>query len=378
MTTITKERLLTIKQWRETYGPGSNVVLPAEEAEELARIALASLAAEPVAKIIAHYPLGVDVGKQKFVQAIRELPDFGGYLFAAPPAPIVPEEMYWQDAPVEGSSKAAAYATGWNDCREAMLQSGNFRENKNSSTNNFREIAETSTNYPAIPSEVLSAILKVARIRADFDDFDGDRRGIGDCLDEAEQELIVTISKYASQLAAEPIATNDVREQTAVPPVPEIQTDVAQAIENLKQKLVECNRYNYCADAVKGVEDASRVLALQNQNMSAPITPEAIENAIEYIRSIAFHIDEDDYHGKHIAYFMRQALAWLEGHSCSAESQGKSDNSPLPRYQVIELTVLVKQLVSQLKKAKPDCKLPDRAMDYLLRNGLVSAEGVLR
>ncbi|ENK9253222.1 DUF551 domain-containing protein, partial [Escherichia coli] len=99
-------------------------------------------------------------------------------------------------------------------------QSGNFRENKNSSTNNFREIAETSTNYPAIPSEVLSAILKVARIRADFDDFDGDRRGIGDCLDEAEQELIVTINKYASQLAAEPIAPNDVREQTAIPQVP--------------------------------------------------------------------------------------------------------------------------------------------------------------
>lgn len=47
MTTITKERLLTIKQWREIYGPGSNVVLLAEEAEELARIALASLEAEP-------------------------------------------------------------------------------------------------------------------------------------------------------------------------------------------------------------------------------------------------------------------------------------------------------------------------------------------
>ncbi|EHY6219039.1 TPA: DUF551 domain-containing protein [Escherichia coli] len=40
------------------------------------------------------------------------------------------------------------------------------------------------------------------------------------------------------------------------PPAPVIQADVAQAIENLKQKLVECNRYNYCADAVKGVEDA--------------------------------------------------------------------------------------------------------------------------
>ncbi|EER0258237.1 DUF551 domain-containing protein, partial [Escherichia coli] len=41
---------LTIKQWRETYGPGSNVVLPAEEAEELARIALTSLEAEPVSQ----------------------------------------------------------------------------------------------------------------------------------------------------------------------------------------------------------------------------------------------------------------------------------------------------------------------------------------
>ncbi|HGX1906765.1 hypothetical protein [Escherichia coli] len=58
--------------------------------------------------------------------------------------------------------------------------------------------------------------------------------------------------------------------------------------------------------------------------------------------------------------------------------QGKADNSPLPRYQVIELTMLVKQLVSQLKKAKPDCKLPDRAMDYLLRNGLLSVEDALR
>lgn len=146
MTTITKERIeLFIKN------PLENGLTRGEQME-LARIALASLEAEPVAKIIAHYPLGVDVGKQKFVQAIRELPDFGGYLFAAPPAPIVPEEMYWQDAPVEGSSKATAYATGWNDCREAMLQPGNFRENKDSSTNNFRKIPEASTSSPVTPA----------------------------------------------------------------------------------------------------------------------------------------------------------------------------------------------------------------------------------
>lgn len=50
MTTITRERLLKIQQWRETYGAGSNVMLPAEEAEELARIALASLDADPVSQ----------------------------------------------------------------------------------------------------------------------------------------------------------------------------------------------------------------------------------------------------------------------------------------------------------------------------------------
>lgn len=46
--TITRERLAKIKSWRETYGAGSNVMLPAEEAEELARMALAAMDSEPV------------------------------------------------------------------------------------------------------------------------------------------------------------------------------------------------------------------------------------------------------------------------------------------------------------------------------------------
>ncbi|ELP5232503.1 hypothetical protein R1Z32_001378 [Citrobacter freundii] len=50
-------------------------------------------------------------------------------LYAAPqlpqPVPGVPDEMYWHDEPVEGSTRAAAYATGWNACRAAMLQAGN-------------------------------------------------------------------------------------------------------------------------------------------------------------------------------------------------------------------------------------------------------------
>ncbi len=52
----------------------------------------------------------------------------------------------------------------------------------------------------------------------------------------------------------------------AVPPVPD---KIALAIENLKQKLVECNRYNYCADAVKGVEDACHAATLPRCHASA-------------------------------------------------------------------------------------------------------------
>ncbi|MBM2943838.1 hypothetical protein JRC15_13435 [Escherichia coli] len=82
MTTITKERLLTIKQWRETYGPGSNVVLPAEEAEELARIVLASLEAEPVAWMCDDEDGREYNGHNEFSYGRRGIP-----LYAVPPAP---------------------------------------------------------------------------------------------------------------------------------------------------------------------------------------------------------------------------------------------------------------------------------------------------
>ena len=88
MTTITKERLLTIKQWRETYGPGSNVVLPAEEAEELARIALASLEAEPIAYIFKH-----PAGKLFWALTDESNKDQSDVIpvYAAAPASVVPD-----------------------------------------------------------------------------------------------------------------------------------------------------------------------------------------------------------------------------------------------------------------------------------------------
>ncbi|GCG85020.1 putative phage protein [Escherichia coli] len=122
MITITKERLLTIKQWRETYGPGSNVVLPAEEAEELARIALASLEAEPVAYIFKH-----PAGKLFWAltdESNKEQPDVIP-VYADSPAPVVPDEIDVNDVPravTYFKTHRDCYADGWNACRAAMLQ----------------------------------------------------------------------------------------------------------------------------------------------------------------------------------------------------------------------------------------------------------------
>ncbi|HFU9024613.1 TPA: hypothetical protein ACIYIL_005425, partial [Escherichia coli] len=198
MTTITKERLLTIKQWRETYGPGSNVVLPAEEAEELARIALAALEVEPIGFRCRRND---NLGDWSYVYH-REPDDFERKhlviegIYAAPPAPVVPEEkpmpnplsMYAVDAVA-----AIAEVRGWNACRAAMLQAGNFRENKDSSTNNFRETSETSTNSPVIPdglSTVCAEAYQVVGVMADALGVFGDA-AVQKVLDNLSQQKLV-------------------------------------------------------------------------------------------------------------------------------------------------------------------------------------------
>ncbi|WP_353640676.1 hypothetical protein ABU996_12900 [Klebsiella variicola] len=53
---------------------------------------------------------------------------------------------------------------------------------------------------PAVPDDVLDALQKVARIRLDLNDFDGDRRGIADCLGDAEEALIEVVNRRAAML----------------------------------------------------------------------------------------------------------------------------------------------------------------------------------
>lgn len=157
MTTITKERIeLFIKN------PLENGLTRGEQME-LARIALASLEADPVKRVnsdqMRRVCLEANRHLDKYDAMAKEVNKLLGRI--APPAPVVPEEAtpenvemlsgYVSTYKLTDSERDIA-AEIWNACRTAMLQSGNFRESKNSSTNNFREIAETSTSSPVTPA----------------------------------------------------------------------------------------------------------------------------------------------------------------------------------------------------------------------------------
>ncbi|HAJ4864619.1 TPA: DUF551 domain-containing protein [Escherichia coli] len=157
MTTITKERIeLFIKN------PLENGLTRGEQME-LARIALASLEADPVKRVnsdqMRRVCLEANRHLDKYDAMAKEVNKLLGRI--APPAPVVPEEAtpenvemlsgYVSTYKLTDSERDIA-AEIWNACRTAMLQSGNFRESKNSSTNNFREIAEASTSSPVTPA----------------------------------------------------------------------------------------------------------------------------------------------------------------------------------------------------------------------------------
>ncbi len=145
MISITKERLLKLQQWRETYGLGSNVVLPAEEAEGLACIALASLEAEKSILYRERNPYnGLTTGWQELtVDEYEFIRDNAGEnaefrtVYTAPPAPVsVPDEMTMQKAlsAIDQLSwqecTRDAYMLGWNACRAAMLQGAENAESR--------------------------------------------------------------------------------------------------------------------------------------------------------------------------------------------------------------------------------------------------------
>ncbi|HGY4229687.1 TPA: hypothetical protein ACNVAS_004680 [Citrobacter amalonaticus] len=120
MTTITKERVAEIIHaaglepcdYEEVFGS-----IKTGEIVAMARIALASLEAEPVGTF-RKGPCGYSPSFHEDAMP----------LYAAPPAPVVPEEKTMADAIMEIDAKDAdrwtgriGFKKGWNACRDAML-----------------------------------------------------------------------------------------------------------------------------------------------------------------------------------------------------------------------------------------------------------------
>lgn len=145
MTTFTKEQLISHARESVSYledlkgraskeGEDCKVVLEMVERElELARIALASLEAEPVAWKVTFTQIdreyntftGMYSDKAEVERWVRlhEIGDFRAEitpLYAAPPAMVVPDEMDLLTCHLDGVTET--YADGWNACRAAMLK----------------------------------------------------------------------------------------------------------------------------------------------------------------------------------------------------------------------------------------------------------------
>ncbi|MEI9703060.1 hypothetical protein V5036_18450 [Enterobacter cloacae] len=144
MSTITKERIAELANFKPS---GSNSVNSAsrEEWQELARIALASLEAEPsyfVNRVKHSDAYGEDVELRTYcyeLDAMKSKDDFGGEIvpvYTDPPAPVsVPDEVTTEDCPAfvkyDVTDVDEAWSRGWNACRAALLAEAPQQEVKN-------------------------------------------------------------------------------------------------------------------------------------------------------------------------------------------------------------------------------------------------------
>ncbi len=238
--TITRERL-------EQLADNNTICKVSwDERIELAQIALAAMDSEPVAEVVSIYGDPEAFGEREIrpLVGIQQMP-YGTKLYRhAQPASereqVRQEHAEWSQetfgnvgpvGPLKHLSKEALEAAAepddlseWADMQfllwDAQRRAGITDEQitqamiEKLAVNKLREWPEPKDGEPrlhikeqpapVVPNDVLYALQKVARIRLDLNDFDGDRRGIADCLCDAEEALIEVVNCRAAMLAAAP------------------------------------------------------------------------------------------------------------------------------------------------------------------------------
>ncbi|XGP58306.1 hypothetical protein AAHW25_19540 [Klebsiella pneumoniae] len=178
------------------------------EASALARMALAAMDSEPVAVIdqanLDYLLSGADA--DVWPPQREEMGDVLLYRHAQPapeypetlPCPVLLEPGLRFGKGIKTSTMLAALARRAVYESDMAALSQEERAEFQARIEDFKALI--AQPVPVVPQDVLEALQKVARIRLDLNDFDGDRRGIADCLGDAEEALIDVVNRCAAML----------------------------------------------------------------------------------------------------------------------------------------------------------------------------------
>ncbi|WP_225974924.1 hypothetical protein [Klebsiella pneumoniae] len=180
------------------------------ESKELARIALAAMDSES-----GCLPLDYLQGQKDGLEWAAQLaeanhPETGDWLYDDPielakairKGPDMPPAQPAADSEPD-RNPVLAYADSYRDMAKQGVESVPIWSVITDLERNIAPLYRHA-QQPVVPDDVLDALQKVARIRLDLNDFDGDRRGIADCLGDAEEALIEVVNRRAAMLAASP------------------------------------------------------------------------------------------------------------------------------------------------------------------------------
>lgn len=190
--TITRERAQQIFL-------GNGPEQSASEERELARMTLVAMDSEPV-ELPLDYLQGHKDGLEWAAQlAEANHPETGDWLYDDPielakairKGPDMPPSQPALDSePVAYIFKHPAGRLFWS-----------LTDESNKGHDDVMPVYASPQPAPVVPDDVLNALHEVARIRVDLNDLDGDFRGVGSCLWEAEERLLEIVAQRSAMLS---------------------------------------------------------------------------------------------------------------------------------------------------------------------------------
>lgn len=195
--TITRERLEEIRDccWMDDLG------LSMYELSELACLALAAMDSEPVAEVVSIYGDPEAFGEREIrpLVGIQQMP-YGTKLYRH----AHPDASHLSRICAESYQVVGALAEAlrvFNDVGVIKaLDNLADQELIHDDVLPF-SVPEAAQPAPVVPDDVLNALQDVARIRADLNNLDGDCRGVGSCLWEAEERLLEIVAQRSAMLS---------------------------------------------------------------------------------------------------------------------------------------------------------------------------------